>query len=135
MNKIDSKIGRAALIAFLNEKSPLGPLKILAKHLGYFFQIPLPMFKPYVVFGHEANRKVLVTERDKVLWRNTDPVTDLLGQGVLIIDGEEHDRYRKLMEPALHASRLAGYTGPMLKHTDRVSAQWRDGEVVDLLVE
>jgi cytochrome P450 len=135
MNKIDSKIGRAALISFLKEKSPLGPLKILAKHIGYFFQIPLPMFKPYVVFGAESNKKVLVTERDKVLWRNTDPVTDLLGQGVLIVDGEEHDHYRKLMEPSLHASRLAGYTDLMLHHTDRVSAQWRDGEIVDMLVE
>src|SRR5690606_37503770 len=74
-------------------------------------------------------------ERDKVLWRNTDPVTELLGQGVLIVDGDEHDHYRKLMEPSLHASRLAGYTTSMIHHTDKVSAQWRDGEIVDMLVE
>ena len=84
----------------------LGPLKVMARHLGRFFQIPLPMFKPYVVFGPEANRKVLVTERDKVLWRNTDPVTDLLRHGVLIVDGAEHDHYRNLMEPTLHPSHL-----------------------------
>lgn len=134
-NNITPELGRAALKSFLKEKSPLGPLRILARHLGYFFQIPLPMFKPYVVFGAQANKKVLVTERDKVLWRNTDPVTDLLGQGVLIVDGEEHDHYRKLMEPALHASRLAGYTDLMISHTDKVSSQWRDGEIVDMLVE
>ncbi|MBL8051118.1 MAG: cytochrome P450 [Anaerolineales bacterium] len=134
-NKVSPEIGRAALLAFLKEKSPLGPLKILANHLGYFFQIPLPMFKPYVVFGAQANKKVLVTERDKVLWRNTDPVTDLLGQGVLIVDGDEHDHYRKLMEPALHTSRLPEYTASMISQTDRVSSQWRDGEVVDMLVE
>ncbi len=135
MNKIDSKLGRAALFSFLKEKSPLGPLKILANHIGYFFQIPMPMFKPYVVFGAQANKKVLVTERDKVLWRNTDPVTDLLGQGVLIVDGDEHDHYRKLMEPSLHASRLPEYTASMISQTDRVSSQWRDGEIVDMLVE
>jgi cytochrome P450 len=132
---ITPELGRASLKSFLKEKSPLGPLKILANHLGYFFQIPLPMFKPYVVFGADANKKILVTERDKVLWRNTDPVTDLLGQGVLIVDGEEHDHYRKLMEPSLHASRLAGYLNLMLHHTDKVSAQWRDGEIIDMLVE
>lgn len=135
MKKVTPELGRAAFTSFLKEKSPLGPLKILARHMGYFFQIPLPMFKPYVVFGAEANKKVLVTERDKVLWRNTDPVTDLLGQGVLIVDGEEHDHYRKLMEPSLHASRLVGYTNLMLHHTDKVSAQWRDGEIVDMLIE
>lgn len=132
---ITPSLGRAALRALFKERSPLGPLKVMAQHVGRFFQIPLPMFKPYVVFGPEANRKVLVTERDKVLWRNTDPVTDLLRRGVLIVDGDEHDKYRKLMEPPLHPSQLAGYASRFLFHTDRVSAQWRDGEVVDMLIE
>src|SRR5690606_38885632 len=57
------------------------------------------------------------------------------GQGVLIVDGEEHDHYRKLMEPSLHASRLPEYTASMISQTDRVSSQWRDGEIVDMLVE
>jgi cytochrome P450 len=132
---ISPQTGREALLAFLKERSPLGPLKIMAKHIGRFFQIPLPMFKPYVVFGPESVRKVLVSERHKVLWRNTDPVTDLLGRGVLIVDGEEHDHYRKLMEPALHASRMPEYSEIMIRQTERVSAQWKDGETVDMLVE
>jgi cytochrome P450 len=132
---ISPQTGRAALLALFKERSPLGPLKVMAKHIGRFFQIPLPMFKPYVVFGPESVRQVLVTERHKVLWRNTDPVTDLLGQGVLVVDGTEHDHYRSLMEPALHASRLAGYSEIMIRQTDRVSAQWQDGETVDMLIE
>ncbi|MBK9923862.1 MAG: cytochrome P450 [Anaerolineales bacterium] len=132
---ISPETGRAALSALFKEGSPLGPLKVMAKHVGYFFQIPLPMFKPYVVFGPEANRKVLVTERNKVLWRNTDPVTDLLRQGVLIVDGEEHDRYRKLMEPPLHPSQLPNYTEIMISQTERVASQWKDGETVDMLIE
>ena len=132
---IHPETGRAALSSLLRERSPLGPLKVMAKHLGRFFQIPLPMFHPFVVFGPEANRKVLVTERDKVLWRNTDPVTDLLRRGILIVDGEEHDHYRKLMEPALHPTRLPDYTSLMIAQTDRVSACWKDGETVDMLVQ
>jgi cytochrome P450 len=132
---ISPEAGRAALRALFKERSPLGPLKVMAKHVGRFFQIPIPGFRPYVVFGPEANRKVLVTERDKVLWRNTDPVTDLLDRGVLIVDGDEHDRYRKLMEPSLHPATLPGYTDMMIRHTDRVTAEWRDGDVVDMLVE
>ena len=128
-------MGRASLQAFIKEGSPLGPLRVLARHVGRFFQIPLPGFRPYVVFGPEANRKVLVTERGKFRWRNTDPVTDLLRRGVLIVDGEEHDRYRTLMEPPLHPSQLAGYASMMAAQTDRVSSQWQDGATVDLLVE
>ena len=132
---LSPETGRAALSALFKEGSPLGPLKVMAKHLGYFFQIPMPMFKPYVVFGPEANRKVLVTERDKVLWRNTDPVTDLLRQGVLVVDGEEHDHYRKLMEPPLHPSQLPNYTEMMVRQTEHVASQWKDGETVDMLIE
>ncbi len=132
---LSPETGRVAMRALLKEKSPLGPLKVMAQHVGRFFQIPLPGFRPYVVFGPEAVRKVLVTDRDKVLWRNTDPVTDLLDRGVLIVDGEEHDHYRKLMEPPLHPARLADYTQMMISQTDRVSAQWQDGETVDMLIE
>ena len=77
-SKITPELGRAAMRALFETRSPLGPLKVMAQHVGRFFQIPLPGFRPYVVFGPEAARKVLVTERDKLLWRNTDPVTDLL---------------------------------------------------------
>jgi cytochrome P450 len=135
LKTIHPETGRAALSSLLRERSPLGPLKVMAKHLGRFFQIPLPMFHPFVVFGPEANRKVLVTERDKVLWRNTDPVTDLLRRGVLIVDGDEHDHYRKLMEPALHPARLPDYTSLMISQTDRVSAGWKEGQTVDMLVQ
>jgi cytochrome P450 len=107
----------------------------MAQEIGRFFQIPIPGFRPFVVFGSEANRKVLVTERNKVLWRNTDPVTDLLRRGVLVTDGEEHDHYRKLMEPSLHPSRLPDYKQMMIEQTDRVSSMWKDGEMVDMLVE
>jgi cytochrome P450 len=132
---ISPEVGRAAIYALIKERSPLGPLKVMAQYVGRFFQIPLPGFRSYVVFGPEANRKVLVTERDKVLWRNTDPVTDLLDRGVLIVDGDEHDHYRKLMEPSLHPSTLPSYASMMISQTERVSSQWRDGEVVDMLVE
>ena len=121
--------------ALLKEGSPLGPLKVMAKQIGWFFQIPLPGFKPFVVFGPEANRKVLVTERNKVLWRNHDPVTDLLRRGVLVTDGEEHDHYRKLMEPSLHPSQLDGYAQMMIFQTMRITAEWKNGQSVDMLVE
>ena len=133
--RIFPKTGRLALRALLKEGSPLGPLKVMAEQLGRFFQIPIPGFRPFVVFGPEANRKVLVTERDKVLWRNTDPVTDLLRRGVLVTDGAEHDHYRELMQAPFHPSRLPSYTDMMIEQTDRVSSTWKDGEVLDMLVE
>lgn len=131
----DPQTGLAVLKAFLAERSPLGPLRVMAERVGHFFQVPLPGFKPYIVFGPEAVRKVLVTERHKFLWRNHDPVTDLLQHGVLVTDGEEHDYYRALMEPSLHPRVLPAYAAMMQRQTDRVTARWQDGQVVDMLVE
>ncbi len=131
----DRETGRQALQELLRTHSLLGPLTVLYRRLGRVFRIPLPAFHPYVVGGPEANRKVLVSERNKLLWRNPDPVTELLRRGVLITDGEEHDYYRSLMEPQLHASVLPEYTETMLRETDRVASVWQDGQVVDMLVE
>ena len=133
--QLSPETGRAALKALFQERSPLGPLKIMAKQVGRFFQIPIPGFSPYVVFGSEAARKVLVTDRNKLLWRNTDPVTDLLRRGVLVTDGEEHDHYRSLMETPFHPSHLSKYTEMMLQQTDRVMSTWQDGQTVDMLIE
>lgn len=135
LRSVSPQLGRTALGAWIREGSPLGPLKVMAKQIGRFFQIPIPGFRPFVVFGPEANRKLLVTERHKVVWRNTDPVTDLLRHGVLVTDGEEHDQYRTLMEPALHPLQLPQYAQMMIEQTDRVTSGWKDGETIDMLDE
>ena len=132
---LSPELGREAMLALFKTRSPLGPLKAMAKHVGRFFQIPIPGFRPYVVFGPEAARKVLVTDRHKLLWRNTDPVTDLLRRGVLVTDDEEHDHYRGLMETPFHPSQLSNYTQMMIEQTDRVISTWQDGQTVDMLIE
>jgi hypothetical protein len=47
---ISPELGHLALRALLEEGSPLGPLKVMAKHVGRFFQIPIPGFRPFVVW-------------------------------------------------------------------------------------
>ncbi len=135
MKALDPETGRQALAAMLAQRSPLGAMSVLYARLGRLFQIPLRAFHPYVVGGPESNRKLLVTERDRLRWRNPDPVTDLLRRGVLVTDGEEHDQHRRLMEPDLHPSVLGRYTRMMAAQTDRVTSEWRDGGRVDMLVE
>jgi cytochrome P450 len=135
MPGIDSKTGRDALLSLLRERSLLGPLSVLYSRVGRVFRIPLPAFHPLVVAGPGPNRRVLVTERGKVRWRNPDPVTDVLRQGVLVTDGDEHDVYRGLMEPSLKPGALPDYAHTMLEQTDHVRRTWEDGQVVDMLAE
>jgi cytochrome P450 len=103
---------------------------------GDIFQLPLPGFDPTVFVGPEAVRQVLVSDRDKLLWRTTpDPVTQLLGRGVLVVDGDEHAHHRELISPWLHKRHLARYTDAMIRETDRVTATWPADAPVDMVDE
>lgn len=136
MQRLDAKTLRLMLTGLIRERSPLPVMRILFRRMGRLFHIPLPGFRATVTGGPRANRQVLVTGRDKLEWRSPDdPVTKLLRRGILVTDGEEHDRYQGIIQPLLNPGRLPGYTETMIRHTDRVSATWADGQVVDMLVE
>lgn len=133
--QLDFALFRAALADSIRQRSPLPLMRIMYVTIG-LFQIPLPGFRAYVVGGPTANRKILVSDRARLLWRTPgDPVTNLLRQGVLVVDGEEHDQYRSLMEPVLAPGMLRAYTERILSQVARVTAGWKENSMVDMLVE
>ncbi len=132
----DPQAGLAILRAFVRDRSLLTPMRMMHKFVGNAFRITLPGFQPAVVVGAEANRQVLVTNRDKFSWRvESDPVTRLLRRGLLVTDGAEHDRLRALMDPTLRRDASAVYIPKMWAYTKAVTDEWRTGETRDMLVE
>jgi cytochrome P450 len=132
--KPDSQTGLRALQAMLRERHPLAALQVFNETLGDVFQVELPGFSPVVMVGPKAARFVLVQARGDLRWRNEqDPVTDLLRHGVLVEDGESHDRLRNLMNPSLHRRMLQGYAEDMRIATDQITASWKSGQVVNML--
>jgi cytochrome P450 len=120
----------------VRHRSPLAALELFHHELGDVFRINLPGFRPIMLVGPEAARFVLVTERDQFKWRaEGEPVTRLLRHGVLVEDGEAHDRLRRLMTPALHRRMLGGYVALMGQAVDEVSQGWAAGCPYDMLVE
>ena len=117
-------------------RSPLVALEMMQQHVGNLFQIQAPGFTPAVMAGPEYNRQLLLTDRQDYLWRTeTDPVTELLRRGVLVLDGEEHDRVRACMEPTMLRRPTLAHIDTMVESTDWVLDQWQDGGVYDMLVE
>jgi cytochrome P450 len=134
--KPDSESGLLALRAMLRERHPLAAMEVFHARLGDVFQVDLPGFRPIVLVGPEAARFVLVQARDDLRWRNErDPVTDLLGHGVLVEDGESHDQLRGLMAPSLHRRMLQDYTAIMQSSIREIVDTWQPEQVVDMLVE
>jgi cytochrome P450 len=132
----ESRVGLEILKGLMKERSLLSALILMHRYVGRAFRITLPRFQPAVFVGPESNRQILVTERRHFLWRpEGDPVTLLLRRGVLVVDGEEHDRLRALMEPALQRPRVLTHIPAFWRYTDQVIQTWRDGETRDMLVE
>lgn len=132
----DEKIGLEILRAFARERSLLVPLRMMHKFVGNVFQVTLPRFQPAVFIGPQANRALLVTDREKFSWRvESDPVTRLLRRGLLVTDGAEHDRLRGLMEPLLRRAPTAAQIPQMWRYTGDIARTWQSGETRDMLVE
>ena len=65
----NNQISLHALHALLHQRSLLAALTVFHSELGDVFQLPLPGFNPLMLVGAEANRFVLVEERDAFRWR------------------------------------------------------------------
>lgn len=55
-----------------------------------------------------------------------------LGDGLLTSEGAVHLRQRRLMQPAFHKARVAGYTEAMVRAAVAMRDEWRPGVPLDL---
>jgi cytochrome P450 len=56
----------------------------------------------------------------------------LLGDGLLLSEGEPWMRQRRLIQPAFHRDRIAGYAAIMTGYTRDMVAGWRSGATMDI---
>ena len=132
----EARNGLQVLRGLLRDRSLLTALALMREYVGPVFQITMPRFRPAVFVGPDANRQVLVTVRDRLSWRNeSDPVVKLLRRGVLVVDGEEHDRYRGIMDTPYQRRNVLPSIPAFWRYTDSVSDTWGDDSTQDLLVE
>src|SRR6184192_270685 len=81
-------------------------------------------------------KDVLVTHnRNFTKGRGLQRTKRLLGEGLLTSEGATHLRQRRLMQPAFHRERIAGYGKTMVGYADRLRSGWQDGATVDIARE
>ncbi|HYQ91012.1 MAG TPA: cytochrome P450 [Candidatus Competibacteraceae bacterium] len=56
-------------------------------------------------------------------------LTAIFGQGLLTSEGEFWRRQRRLIAPAFHSERIAGYSELMVRYTERMLQDWQAGEL------
>ncbi len=61
-----------------------------------------------------------------------EPLTLVLGQGLLTSSGEAHRRQRRLMQPLFHHQRISEYGETFAAFADDRADRWRDGRLLDI---
>jgi cytochrome P450 len=117
-------------------KDPAGFLEKMARQYGDVVYIPLGRQHIYYLGHPEMIRDVLVTRQNKFKKsRMLERARVLLGDGLLTSEGEHHRRQRRLVQPAFHRDRLAGYGAVMVERAALVRDQWQSGQPFDVLQE
>ncbi len=106
---------------------------------GPIFRVKYPWgeFSPVYLVGPEANKFVLHTGRQHFSHEQgwTPIIGNMLGKGILNMDGAEHDRSRKMMNPGFTIAYMSRYLPIMNRVIAERTADWADRNEVDLFEE
>ncbi|HEU4371784.1 MAG TPA: cytochrome P450 [Methylomirabilota bacterium] len=111
----------------------LGFFAACARQYGDVVPLRVPRRRLILLSHPDLIEEVLTTHARRttktVLIQTLRPV---LGDGLLLSEGEHWLRQRRLIQPAFHRQRIAAYGDVMAAYADRAMARWNDGETRDV---
>lgn len=115
-------------------RDPLPLLLGAYEEFGPIFTMRLLHSPVVFMLGPEANHFVTVSHPENFHWRESSfgDLIPLLGDGLLTVDEDYHDRARAIMMPAFHREQVAAATEAMAIQADQAIAALPVGEVVDI---
>jgi cytochrome P450 len=117
-------------------RDPLGFLTRIAQEHGDVARFRMGPVELHLVSRPEWIRDVLVTHAASFhKGRGLERARRLLGEGLLTSEDPVHLRQRRMMQPAFHAQRIAGYADAMVALADRAASRWSAGETRDVALE
>jgi cytochrome P450 len=113
-------------LAFLDEAAARGPISefVLGPQRVFLLSDPAGI-EDVLVTSAAGFAKGRALERAKLT----------LGEGLLTSEGAVHLRQRRLMQPAFHKTRVAGYTEAMVRAAVTLRDEWQPGVPLDLARE
>src|SRR3984957_12783723 len=111
-------------------RDPLNTLRTFARDYGDIVLFHVLMQERIMLNHPDFTEQVLVIQQNKFHKSElTRRITSrILGQGLLISEGEFWRRQRRLAQPAFHRSRTNAYGAAMLDLAENHIREWRDGE-------
>ncbi|HXW62893.1 MAG TPA: cytochrome P450 [Candidatus Acidoferrales bacterium] len=117
-------------MALTLRRDPLEGMRVIAREYGDIVRFHVMGQERILLNYPDWINQVLVIQHNKFHKSElTRRVTvRMLGQGLLISEGEFWRRQRRLAQPAFHRSRVNDYAATMLELTESHLHSWRDGE-------
>ena len=126
----------ASLIYRPGGGNPLDFFANLARTYGDVSSYRMAGEQLFLVNDPRLIRDILVTHnRNFTKSRGLERSKRLLGQGLLTSEGAMHLRQRRLVQPAFHRDRIAGFGDLMVGYADLMRNAWTDGAVLDVARE
>jgi cytochrome P450 len=124
-------------VSFAILRDPLALMLRAARKYGDIVRLPVGPQGRILLNRPDLIEQVLVVQQSKFYKSElTKRVTEgLLGQGLLISEGEFWRRQRRLAQPAFHRSRINEYAATMAGIAGTYVREWRDGEERDMARE
>src|SRR5690242_2876620 len=91
-------------------RDPIGTVTRCLESYGRAFSMAWFGYPLVWLIGPEGNRLILSEQPQKLLWRPAlASLVPLLGDGLLVTDGAQHDRLRRLVLPVFQRQRMDSY--------------------------
>ena len=114
-------------------RNQLGFYARCAREYGDVVPIRLARARGLLIYHPDAIEEVLVVRhRDFTKTQGIRLLRALVGDGLFLAEGDLWLRQRRLMQPAFHRQRIAGYGEVMAAYATRQADGWRDGAVVEI---
>jgi len=117
-------------------RDQLGFYERCAREYGDFVQTKMGPFRVLLIYHPDAIEELLVARnRDFIKSPGVRLLRPLLGDGLLLSEGDTWLRQRRLIQPAFHRQRIAGYGAVMADCAERHVDGWKPDDVVDVHAE
>ena len=117
-------------------RDPLGFLTRCSREHGDVVRLRFPGTLAYLISHPDDVEQVLVkNSRNFIKDKYTREQLSVLGNGLLINEGDFWRRQRRLAQPAFHRRRVEAYGETMVAFTERMLEGWQDGEVRNVHTE
>jgi cytochrome P450 len=111
------------------DSNVLEGLTFIHRQYGPFVRTRLPL-QLYFVADPACIEEILVKKADCFRKDRTSRLLSrVIGNGLLINEGESWRRQRRLLQPAFHHRQLQSYAAVMVAAIERASATWQTGQV------